>query len=143
MNTGINTPTDASDSTPDDLFDNFESQVARRGKGKIGDKATNTKKTDKGKRSDEKPTKTEDKIWSNDDVEMLLGLWENNECLYKKDHLDHLDANKRSNVIRGLAEKNGTTISAVNAKMKSMHSYFCQVRTRSREPVPSGSSSSA
>lgn len=105
--------------------------------GNIPDPPTSLKKTKKGK-SVAKP----DMIWSNDQVEMLLRLWEENEPLHKKNHPLYMDCNKKSLIHQEIACKIGTTLSEVQKKMKSMYSYFCQLRSRAREPNPSGSAAS-
>ena len=79
----------------------------------------------------------DDKIWSNDDVELLLPLWEENECLYNN---TTLVSHKHSLVIALMTENLQTTGLEVSKQIRSMQSYFCQQQTKARRATPSGSS---
>ena len=131
----------------DELFDSQPKSCKIKKNANDSAKATTSAKSGKKggpkKGGSKKSTDACDKVWTNDEVELLLRLWEENESLYKKDDPDYLDSNKRSVIINAMADQLKTTPNEVSKKIRSLQSYYCQQRLKAREPVPSGSAASA
>ena len=89
-------------------------------------------------------TERQDKHWSSNDIEKLIRLWQENDELYNVKHPLYLDRKRKSLIIHAeMAEKLNTAVEEVVKKLRSLHSYYFQLRSESKEPNPSGSSTSA
>ena len=77
-----------------------------------------------------------DKVWTHEDVEALLRLWQEHEFLYQRKHEFYRDHEERVQALDSIAKHFDTNVEEVKKKMNSLQSYFCQLRSLSRSTPP-------
>ena len=117
----------------------------RGGKSGTGGARKNAGKGKAKKKENLPPTTEEssdpegDVVWTNAKTESLVSLWQEQPILFNSTAEGYFDKNKKQLIVATIAEKLSVTENDVTKKMKSMHSYFCQLRNQQRN-VPSGAS---
>ena len=80
-----------------------------------------------------------DVVWTNAKTESLVSLWQEQPILFNSTAEGYFDKNKKQLIVATIADKLSVTENDLTKKMKSMHSYFCQLRNQQRN-VPSWAS---
>ena len=69
-----------------------------------------------------------EKQCTNDEIENLINLWSQKEELYNIAHPSYIDRNKKSLIIKSFSENLGIADYEITKRMKSLQSYYGQIR---------------
>ena len=91
-----------------------------------------------------RPSKKENKEWLDEEVEILIDLWGNHECLYNSKHQLYMNKNARSKamdqVIEGLKKENiEVNTKQVQEKLNKLRNYYGAERRKEEYSKVSGS----
>lgn len=82
--------------------------------------------------------KRDEKSWTTSETEKLIRLWKKNEELYNIYHPAYVDRDRKTMIHKQMAEELNTSHEDVTKKLKSLHSYYCQLKSKVRESATDG-----